>query len=369
VVPLYRQIERKLAAQIRRGALPAGSLVPSERQICEQFAVSHITARRALLELQNRGLIYRQAGIGTFVADPKRRTRLTLVLAGFDAAGWQGAAGAMGELVGGITEVAWRHNCALDIVRADEGLDAQRIYGLVEEQGSDGLLLRLAGDVTATQAALLDDTGIPYVLIRRYLEDRPVNCVVPADAAGMRLAVSHLARLGHRRVGLITALPEMVLTKERLRSYRAAVASLDLEADERLVCIASHYAGSASFECAVRLLSDSERPTAVIVDADMASGVYEAAAALRLAIPDELAVVGYDEVPEARSLVPGLTCVRTSHYETGKVAAEALLEIRQGAARPPQKLVIEPVLEVRASCGAGQPVAARLAQYAMREPV
>src|SRR5687767_2673783 len=110
VEPLYRQIERELAAQIRRGDLPAGGLVPSERQVCERYGVSPITARRALLELTKQGLIYRQAGIGSFVADPGACLRMSLVFAGFGADRWRTSAGAMGELVGGVSETAWRHD-------------------------------------------------------------------------------------------------------------------------------------------------------------------------------------------------------------------------------------------------------------------
>jgi DNA-binding LacI/PurR family transcriptional regulator len=354
VAPLYRQIQQELAAQIRRSDLPAGSLVPSERQLCERYGVSPITARRALLELTKQGLIYRQVGIGSFVADPAARPDVTLVFAGFDAARWRTSAGAMGELVGGVSEAAWRRDCALHLQRVDRPVDGATLVRLAEAPGGGrhGLLLRVAEGVSRDDLATLDARGVPYVLIRRYLPDVPVNCVVPADEAGVRLAVSHLARMGHRRVALISALPEMVLTQDRRRGYDAAVAAYGLDADARLLELAERYAPDAGYAAAADLLALDPRPTAVIVDADMAAGVYRAAADRGLTVPRELAVVGYDEVPEARSLVPSLTCVRTSHYETGTVAAEALLDMMAGRAHQPQRLVIEPQLVVRDSCGA-----------------
>jgi DNA-binding LacI/PurR family transcriptional regulator len=352
VEPLYRQIVRNLEAQIRQGALPRGSLVPSERQICKQYGVSPITARRALSELTRQGLIYRQAGIGSFVADPAASLRMSLVFVGFDADRWRTSAGSMGELVGGVSETAWRHDATLHLMRVDGPLDGTVLARLVEAPGWHGLLLRPAGNVQAEDVRPLDDAGIPYVLIRRYVSDATVNCVVPADEAGIRLAVSHLARLGHRRVALVSAFPEMVLTQERHRAYETAVVALGLEADPRLLRLADRYAPDAGYHATAQVLTLVPRPTAIIVDADMAPGVYQAATDLRLEIPADLAVVGYDEVPEARSLIPSLTCVRTSHYETGRVAAEALLELMTGGARQPRRLVIEPQLVVRASCGA-----------------
>jgi len=329
-------------------------MVPSERQLCEHYGVSPITARRALLELARDGLVYRQQGIGTFVAGPARGQRLTLVFAGFDPARWSSAAGGMGDLVGGVSEVAWRHNCALHLVRTDGPLEASFLSGLLRDGGSDGLLLRIAGNVMDDQIETLERTAFPYVVIRRYLAERPMNCVVPADDVGVRLAVDHLAKLGHRRIGFISALPDMILTQDRLRGYAAAVIAHGLEHDQQLVRVADDFGSSSGYRAAVQLLSLPARPSAVIVDADadMVSGLYQAAADLGLESPRDLAVVGYDAQPEVRALVPGLTCIRTSHYDTGRSAAELLLDLILGHARGPRRLVIEPVLEVRASCGA-----------------
>src|SRR5688572_5257870 len=137
VQALYKQIVAEMAAEIRGGGLPPGSLLPSERQLCERFGVSPITVRRALLELTQQGLIFRQHGVGTFVADLARSRRLILVLAGFDVAHWHSAAGAMGELIGGVSEVAWRQNCTLHIERVDLPLDATLLGRLIEQPGTN----------------------------------------------------------------------------------------------------------------------------------------------------------------------------------------------------------------------------------------
>lgn len=347
---LYRQIANELAAQIRQGDLPVGGLVPSERQVCERYGVSAITARRALQELTRQHLIYRQVGLGSFVADPARRKRLALVSAGFDMRLWQSAAGAMGEIVGGASEVAWRHDCLLNLVRIDQALDTAMLSRLIGEGNCDGLLLRTADDVRHEQVELLEEAGFPYVFIRRHLTRRPMSCVVPNDQAGGRLAVAHLVARGHRRIGFIAPTPRTVLHRERLRIYQAALATHKLSREDGLIELVDTYGAEAGYRRAMRLLSLDARPSAVIVGVAMASGVYQAAADLRLRIPEDIAVVGYGDVPEVRSLVPALTRVGFSHYETGKVAAEALLDLILGRTHGPQRLVIEPTLVAGASC-------------------
>jgi DNA-binding LacI/PurR family transcriptional regulator len=336
--------------------LVPGGLVPSETQLCERYGVSITTARRALLELSRQGLIFRQAGLGTFVADPKRSKRLALVFAGFEAARWRDAANSIGELVGGVTDVIWRHESTVQLIRVDQPLDTALLGRLMEQGDIDGLLLRVADDILEEHAALLEAAAFPHMFIRRYLPGRPVNAVVPADDAGMRLAVGHLARLGHRRIGLISALPGMVLTRDRVRGYLSAVQAHDLVRDEGLVRLAAYYSAEPAHRLAGELLAGppAERPTAVITDAVMTPGVYQAVSELGLSIPRDVAVVAYDEAPEARALLPRVTSICLPHYEIGRVAAEALLDLAHGRAYGPRQLFIEPALEVRSSCGAQQ---------------
>jgi len=322
-------VERDLAARIRRGELEPGSLVPSEAQLCAQYDVSVTTARRALLELGRQGLIFRRAGIGTFVEDPGRSKRLLLLFAGFQPGRWRGSASPMGELVGGVSEVIWRRECSLELSRVDDPLDTALLTRLLTKGGTDGVLLRLAGDVQEEHVALLEAAGFPYVFLRRYLPQRPMNAVVPADEVGMRLAVAHLARLGHTRIGLISALPDMVLTRDRVRGYLSAVQQHKLESDEELIALADYYDAEPGHRLARQLLSrpGRQRPSALIADALMTPGVYQAAAELGLDISRDLAVIGYDEAPEAAALQPRRTSVRTSHYEIGRVGAEVLLDL------------------------------------------
>jgi DNA-binding LacI/PurR family transcriptional regulator len=348
---LYRRIQQDLSARIRRGELPVGSVVPSEHQLCAQYGVSVTTARRALSELTRQGLVYRHAGLGSFVADPGRDKRLSLVFAGFDPSQWRTGSYAMGELVGGVSEVAWRRECALDLTRIDEPLDTAILQHLISQRDTHGLLLRVPENIEEEHIALLEASAFPYVFVRRYHPTRPANAVAPDDAVGVRLGLAHLAHLGHRRIGLLAAMPDMVLTRDRLRGYLAAVAALGLERGDGLIRLAHHYGADEGHDLAAALLSQpgNQRPSAVIVNAALAPGLYDAAAELGLAIPGDLAVIGFDDTLESRSLRPRLTCVRTGHYEIAQAAAELLLDLILGRVRGPRHLFVEPVLNVQDS--------------------
>ncbi|HET7771056.1 MAG TPA: GntR family transcriptional regulator, partial [Chloroflexota bacterium] len=336
----------------RRGELVPGAVVPSEHQLCAQYGVSVTTARRALLELTRQGLIYRQAGVGSFVADPARSARLCLVFAGFEPGLWRNSASSMGELIGGVSDTVWRRDCALELVRTDEPLGVELLAELIEQRKVDGLLVRLAGNVEE-QAAFLEARAFPHVFVRRYESGRRMSAVVPAEDVAARLAVGHLARHGHGRIALISAMGDMVLTRDLVRGYRAAVAAHGLERAEGLVAIGDRYDAEQGWDLARGLLSlpRGRRPAGIVVDALMAPGVYEAARELGLAIPGDVAVIAHGEAPDARSLRPVLSAIRASHYECGRVGAEMLLDLITGRAREARVVYLEPTLDIRDSCG------------------
>jgi DNA-binding LacI/PurR family transcriptional regulator len=151
----------------------------------------------------------------------------------------------------------------------------------------------------------------------------------------------------------MSAMAEMILTRDLARGYRAAVAAYDLVADAGLLAFGEAYEAAEGRRLARTLLrrARGQRPTAVVVDAVMAPGVYEAATELGLAIPDDLAVIAHGDAPDARSLRPALSAIRASHYECGRVGAQTLLDLILGRTSPPAQVYLEPALDIRDSCG------------------
>lgn len=184
---------------------------------------------------------------------------------------------------------------------------------------------RLAGGAAAELAAL----GIPLVLVDPVGGfDPSIPRVGAANWAGGLAATEHLIRLGHRRIGVITGPTELVCSQERLEGYNTAMARAGLTVHPELVCHGNFYPGDGRTGAA-SLLSLDDPPTAIFAGSDQqATGVYAEARARGLRIPDDLSVVGFDDVQLCQWLDPQLTTVRQPMADMARVATRTVLEHR-----------------------------------------
>ncbi|HEX6779211.1 MAG TPA: substrate-binding domain-containing protein [Ktedonobacterales bacterium] len=351
--PLYQQLRQELFARIRRGEFAPGDLLPSENQLCEEYGVSLTTARRALLELVKEGVVRRRVGVGTMVAPRVRAAHLAFVSVDETGDAWRRISSAMGELVAGIGELAWQRSASFSMFGVDEEGAEEQLRSLVEARDADGILLRTANDIQENYLAILESAGLPYVVIKRQMPGRAMNCVVSDDFLGARIATAHLLERGHRRIAFICAKPALTLTQERLAGYRDALEAADQEFDEALVRVEPSFHNEMGYRAVRELLQLPERPTAIFVASDtMAIGGYQAAREAGLSIPGDVAFIGYDDISPVALLQPPLTTVRTAYYDFGRLATELLLDLIDGQKEAPQRVVIQPELIVRGSTGA-----------------
>jgi LacI family transcriptional regulator len=328
-------------------------MLPSENQLCEEYGVSVTTARRALLELVKEGVVRRRMGVGTMVAP--RLKQLSLGFVSIDDLGgaWRGISAGMVELIGGIGELAWRRNASFSMSGVDEDGAEECLRSVAEARAVDGVLLRTASDIRPEHVDILDAAGLPCVVIKRELSGRPLNCVVSDDLKGARQAMAHLLEHGHRRIGFVCANARLSLTQDRLRGYREALVEAGAAYDPDLVRLEPTFGEQAGRKAVRDLLERDDRPTAIFVASDrMAIGGYGAVSELGLRVPDDVALVGYDDIGPSAMLQPPLTTVRTSYHDFGRLATQLLLDLIEGRLEPPQRVVIEPELIVRASTGA-----------------
>jgi DNA-binding LacI/PurR family transcriptional regulator len=161
--------------------------------------------------------------------------------------------------------------------------------------------------------------------------------------------VTYLADLGHRRVGLVVPSRHEIPYANREDWYRGALGRADLGPDPALIFHA-RITIEGGHEAGRRLLDRADRPTAVICHSDvMAIGLLQACGERGVRVPDDLSVVGWDDVPYASLVTPALTTVRVPRYELGQAAARRLLDLIAGRpAADPRPLALE--LVHRASC-------------------
>lgn len=203
--------------------------------------------------------------------------------------------------------------------REEQGLDS-----LVARQ-VDGVMLATSHLDVATDADRLG--GIPTVLVNRRDRASQVPAVLPDDVKGVRLVVDHLHGLGHRRIALVSGPLDTSTGRDRRDTFVAACRDLGLPTDH--VVHADRYDLPSGRRAAEVLLeAEGPAPTAVFASNDLlAVGALTALRARGLRVPDDVSLVGYNDMPLVDLLDPALTTVRIDQYLMGRRAAEVMLEL------------------------------------------
>jgi LacI family transcriptional regulator len=190
---------------------------------------------------------------------------------------------------------------------------------------------------------------VPYVLVNRFSDEGEDPFVGSDDLVGGRLATSHLIALGHRRIGHLAGRATVSTGVMRRRGYLAAHQLAGLTPDPRLI-VEAGYSEEGGAVAARRLLALRDRPTALFAITDLAAlGALEAALSLGLRVPEDVAIVGYNDIPLASRVSPGLTTMHVPIHDFGAVAAGMLLEQIESGAPSRRRVLFPPELVVRGS--------------------
>lgn len=226
----------------------------------------------------------------------------------------------------------------------------EKFVQLLRAKGVDGVVL-LPHQQPERLLEPLRLAHIPTVVLEHDLPN--THCVAIAEQEGGRIGTEHLIELGHRRISLIRRSPTSALSTERYIGYCNALAAANIPYDPALVieAMAGHAAGTKAME---RLLALPAPPTAVFTHNDvLATGAMHAIHRAGLSIPEDISIVGYDDITSAAYLYPPLTTVRHPKAEVGERAAKTLLTLIQGKDESIPKTVTLPVeLVVRQSTAA-----------------
>ncbi len=251
-------------------------------------------------------------------------------------------------LIRGITDACYTHNYHLMLALFSTPDQEEDLYNrLLKSRYLDGVVLASTRVDDLLVQRLLDD-GIPFVSIGRHTDTR-VSYVDVDNVAGARMAVEHLLRRGYQRIATITGPLNMAAGQDRLLGYKQALAAHRVPLDEALIQEGDFTEGGglAAME---RLLDVQPRPTAVFVASDtMAMGALRAIRRAGLEVPADIAIVGFDDVPQAAFMNPPLTTVRQPIELLGATAVDILADQVTGKTDIPQRVVLMPELVVRAT--------------------
>lgn len=370
--PLYLQVARHLRDAIADGTYSPSALLPSELELTTTFDVSRPTVRRALQILSDEGLIERVPGRGTYVKErtPPIRGRRegTLLRQGVHTLALIAPnmrASFEVNLVMGAEKVVSQHEYHLVLCTSGRQVSLEQKYllDLWRDERAAGFVL-LAADAPQPHRVLREfvRAGVPTVLVDRYFANLALPFVVSDNLRAGYIATKHLVDLGHQRIGFVTR-PNLYVSSvaHRFQGYKKVLSEAGLEYDPGLVCQGllpligeAQDTEWAEYDRRVirEFLAQPRRPSAVLACNDaIAIQVLAGCRELGLRVPQDLALVSYDDADFAALLDPPLTTVRQQTYEMGARAAALLLDMLGG--QPVEQQVFLPVeLMVRRSCGA-----------------
>ena len=236
------------------------------------------------------------------------------------------------------------------IVNTDNDPERERVYlDALRARQVDGFIsatARLDRELLGELAA----AGIPLVLVNRSLEDGSVPAVTVNDRQGIALAVEHVAALGHERIGHVAGPQNLSTGHRRHVGFVEAMHAAGLEAPSEHICFGASFTEEAGARACAELLDAAPELTAIVAANDLlAIGCYDELEARGIVCPDDISIVGFNDMPFIDHLRPPLTSVRVPQREIGKVAADLLLEQLSDGSETANETLLEPTLMVRGS--------------------
>ncbi len=362
---VYSGVENDLIDQIRGGVLKPHECILSENEISKKYNISRRSSRKALDNLVKRGLLYRMAGKGTFVAEAKdspgtsqlRHFTFSFIVPDIDDI-------FISEICKGIQEVANSTDCNLIIQSSNGSIDKENMnieYAL--RHHVDGVIIFPNwGKANIDVLYRMKEAQIPFVLIDRYFKDFDTDYVVVDNKRGAFEMTKYLIDLGHKKIAHLYG-TEGSANDGRLEGYRDALASAGIVCRPEYVVkinMDMRLNGNDRFEpdkqggyeSMKQLITLKEPPTAVFAGNDyQAIGAMQAIKDAGLNVPGDISVAGFDDLKFSSLLETPLTTVRQPKKKIGAGAFKILLDKMSGkGSSNPVKLVLDTEIVARESC-------------------
>ena len=259
------------------------------------------------------------------------------------------------EIIRGIEDTCFDAGFNVILCNSDDDPRKQGQYiRVLAEKQVDGLIVLSSGGDDEL-GAHLRNANMPQVLVDREVEHLSADLVEVNHESGGYLATRHLLELGHRRIGCITGPLQLSSALQRLQGHHRALAEAGVDAD-RGGLVEADFTSGGGFTAMQRLLALTTPPSAVFACNDlMAIGALCAASSAGLRVPQDLSVIGFDDIALAAYSSPPLTTVAQPKHQMGELAARLLLQRIAEPGRPHQREILQPQLCVRSSTAARTP--------------
>jgi LacI family transcriptional regulator len=253
------------------------------------------------------------------------------------------------EIGHAIEAAAFERGYSVILCNTENDQTKELLYtNVLENRQVDGMIFVATGRNHDALSSIVKN-GLPLVVVDRDLGSLSLDAVTTDNHQGGLIATRHLIERGHRIIGCITGPSDITPSAERVTGYSDAIKEINLELEETLLLRGDFHVPSG-LEAATRLLQRDPRPTALFVCNDMmAIGALHAAAKLGLRVPDDVAIVGFDDIELASYTIPPLTTVCQPKQQIGQTAIQLILERMSAPSLPPRHKILHPQLIIRES--------------------
>jgi len=364
---LHAQIFQELRERILSGELKAGDRFPTELKIAQQYNSSRGTVRQALTALVNEGLLERVQGSGTFVRQANQPQRRVAPAPATGSVATKSIGVILSDvndelnmgILRGIEQAVKPCGYQLSFAYAEESAQTMVLDIARLKTNTTGLIIFPLSNVSHDDAiANLQQEGFPFVLVDRYLSDLDSDYVTSDNVGGGYRATEHLLILGHRRIGFAHGSLGNLLTtsvRDRWEGYRKALYEYHQPYDEALIYnLCADKKGDAAAMTFDDIIASPDCPGAFIaVNGSTSLGLFGAAQRHGVRIPEDLALVCFDDLQYMAHMDIPLTTIAQQSIEMGLHAGSLLVNrIERQISGAPRHIKLPTNLIIRQSCGA-----------------
>lgn len=259
--------------------------------------------------------------------------------------------GYTGEILRGVDRELYRANYHLMMFTSRRYVEQEKVFvETIASSLTDGVIL-IAPLLPSNYIEYLHERKFPYVLLDQSDNTYSSPIVECTNWQGAYDATSHLIELGHRRIAFIEGLTNIQSAIDRHDGYRVALADNNLQYIPEIV-VQGDFSHASGYQAAKQLLTLSKAPTAIFASNDVeAIGAIEAIRESGLRIPEDISIVGFDDIPIASIMFPKLTTVQQPLEQMGSISARLLLEQVENPQNPPRRITLSTQLIKRESTG------------------
>jgi DNA-binding LacI/PurR family transcriptional regulator len=359
--PLYEQIEKSVKRKIEAGELKPGDPIGSHKELSLEYNVSIITVKKALSNLVNEGILYTRVGKGTYVSEqPQKKLDILkhktigLVLRDIKHPFFS-------MIVHGVEERAYELGYNILLSSSSNKIEKEESQiNHFREIGVDGLIIAsLSLEYRATDyIQKIHRENFPYIMVS-YMHDPDYWYVGSDQELGGFMATEHLIKLGYKSVGYLHIGKGNLLSEVRKNGYNRALNEYDIPFDSDLVFFLGREnfdSGTDRFQLGYEFgksfKSLQKKPDALVIYSDLtALGFEQAAIEEGIIIPDDIAIVGFDDITLSQYSPVPLTTIHQPSDKIGRMAVD-IIQKRIDGSGVGNRTIFKPTLIVRDSCGA-----------------